>query len=72
MTGLDTVQTAFDELYPAFAAGTIAGAGSVNGHIGPAGSFQQVIPGVAGDGDGSSALNFENHFTHIGAPFILI
>ena len=62
MAGGDGVHLALNKLHAAFAAGAVAGAGGVNGHIGTAGQLQQVITGVAFDYNGASALNLEGYF----------
>ena len=64
MPGLDAVQLSGGELHPALAAGAVAGAGRVNGNIGAAGQFQQVIPYVALGGNGLSAFDIKYDLWH--------
>ena len=56
------------QFYPALAAGAVAGAGSVNGHVGPAGQLQQIIAVVAVNDDGIRPFNLENYLTHENPP----
>ena len=65
MTAADGVQFALDELDTALAAGAVAGAGCVDGHIGTAGQFQQIITGVAFNDNRAAALNLEGYFHRV-------
>ena len=60
--GFGAFHRALHQLDPAFAAGAVAGAGSVNGYVGPAGQFQEIFTGVAFNDDRASAFNLEGYF----------
>ena len=62
MTALYGFQLSLNQLDTAFAAGAVAGARCVDGHIGPPGQFQQIISGVAIDGYGIGSLDLEGYF----------
>jgi hypothetical protein len=64
MAGLDAVQLALHQTDPALAAGAIAGAGSINGHIGSSGQLQQIVAGVAVNGERLGAFDLENNLAH--------
>ena len=61
-------QVTLDELHPALAAGTVAAAGGIDGHICPAGNFQQVITGAAFYGYFGGTFNLKNDFWHKKIP----
>jgi hypothetical protein len=67
MAGFDGIQLALGELHPAFAAGAVAGAGGIDGNIGSSGQLQQIIAGVALDGNALSAFNIKQDSTHVGS-----
>ena len=62
MAGGDAVELALQQLHTAFAAGAIAGAGRIDGHIGSSGQLQQIITGIAFYNDGTTAFNLEGYF----------
>ena len=62
MAAPDSPQVALQELDPALAAGAVAGTGSVNGHIDPAGQLQQVVACVTFNNNGICSLNLEGYF----------
>ena len=68
VTAPDGFQLTFNEPDSAFAAGTVAGAGSVDGHIGSSCSLQQIITGVTFHCNRASALDLEGYL-HIGSSF---
>ena len=51
----DGFHLAVQQLYPALAAGAVAGAGGINSHIGPAGQLQQVVAHLGFDDHGGGA-----------------
>ena len=64
VAGLDGLHLALHQLHPAFAAGAVTGAGSIDGHIGTTGKLQQIIPNIAFHCDFRRAFNLENYFCH--------
>ena len=62
MTALDGIQLTFNELDAAFSAGSVAGTGGIDGHIGPAGQLQQIVTCVAFHLNRVSTLNLEGYF----------
>ena len=62
MAAGDGVYQTFQQLHPAFAAGAVAGAGGVDGHIGHTGQGQQVIAGVAFNHNRGSVFYLESYF----------
>ena len=61
MAALDGIQLTLDQLDPAFAAGAVAGAGGINGHIAAAGQLQQIITGVTFKNNRGRALDLEGN-----------
>ena len=70
MAALGGFQVTLDELHPALAAGTVAAAGGIDGHICPAGNFQKIVPGVAFYSDLGRAFNLKNDFWHRKTHFL--
>ena len=62
MAGGDGFNLALNELHAAFAAGAVAGTGGIDGHVGAASQFQQVITGVTFNLNRGRALNLEGYF----------
>ena len=56
------VQLTLDQLHTAFAAGAVAGARGIDGHISPSCQLQQIISGVAFNLNRASALDLEGYF----------
>ena len=68
VAALGRFQFSLDELNAAFTAGAVAGAGGVDGHIGPACQLQKIFSGVAFNDNGACALDLEGYF-HERVPF---
>ena len=62
MAGGDGFNLALNQLHATFAAGAVAGTGGIDGHVGAASQFQQVITGVTFNLNRGRALNLEGYF----------
>ena len=63
-------QLSLHQLDAALAAGAVAGAGSVDCHIGTASQLQKVIADVAIDGNGLAAFDLKYDFWHKDNTFL--
>ena len=69
MAALQRLQLAFHQFHAAFAAGAVAGAGGIDGHVTTPGQLQQIIAQITLQHDRGCPLNLEGYFHNSEIPF---